>query len=228
MTTQVHFCSLMFILCSLDLAISELFHIATSSTTVEVCNGTCLTLSDFAANISHPSYPYSNISLIFLPGMHYLTLSMSISNADGFKISMSSESTTAQIVCRKSSHIHFNNSQYISISNLEFIGCGGNQVKYVAQFIVEDTKFNDQNIGGTALEITGTATQVINCTFIFNRNGEYKHLMVSIGVRFLFTKTGLAGGAIVATSCRITIIQSRFEIMEQNMVELYLLNNRAS
>ena len=207
---KLYVCSLMLTLCSLNLAANELFHIASTSTSAELCNDPCLTLSELAANVSH--YPHANLTVIFLPGIHYLTVSMSISNTDAF--SMSSESTTAHIMCRKSSRIHFNNSQYISISNLEFIACGGNQVRNVAEFVVEDTKFHGQNnilLGGTALEITGTATQIINSTFKFNTVGEHKNLMVSSGVRFVLPKNGFAGGAIVATSCRIAISRSRFE-----------------
>ena len=200
--------SFLFLLCSLNLTANEVFHITTTSTSADRCTDPCPTLSLFATNLSH--YLYSNITLIFLPGIHYLTVSMSISNVDSF--SMSSEGTTSQIVCRNSSHIHFSNSQYISLSNLEFIQCGGNQVKHVEEFIVEDTKFNGQNIiGGTALEIIETATQIINSTFKFNREGEFKNLIVSIGLRFVMTKDGLAGGAIIATGCRVAISQSRFE-----------------
>ena len=41
---------------------------------------------------------------------------------------MKSENSTAQIKCTNDSSMHFTQSQYIHITNLEFIVCGGNQV----------------------------------------------------------------------------------------------------
>ena len=40
--------------------------------------------------------------------------------------------------------MHFYQSQGIRITNLEFIGCGGNQVRHVEEFVVKDAKFEGQ------------------------------------------------------------------------------------
>ena len=48
------------------------------------------------------------------------------------------------------------------------MGCGGNLVKHVEEFVVEDTKFNSQENGGVALEMVKTTAQIINSTFISN------------------------------------------------------------
>ena len=66
---------------------------------------------------------------------------------------MKSENSTAQIKCANDSHIYFSQSQCIHITNLEFIGCGGNLVKQVEKFVVKDTKFEGQKNSGTALEL---------------------------------------------------------------------------
>ena len=172
MVHQVSFFSLAFLFFFLNQTASEAYHICftANSTLTDLCTTPCLTLSEFAANLSHHYIFYSNTTLLFLPGTHYLTVNVSISNLKNF--SMTSESMTAQVVCRNYSHVHFNHSQYISISNLEFIGCGGNHVEHVEKFLVKNTMFNGQNISSTALEIIETATQIVNSTFKFNRKGK--------------------------------------------------------
>ena len=62
--------------------------------------------------------------------------------------------------------MHFYQSQNIHITNLEFIGCGGNQVRHVEEFVVEDTKFKGQENSGTALELIETTAQIVNSTFL--------------------------------------------------------------
>ena len=78
--------SLVFLLCSLKLAAgdTEVYHITTSS---ELCTapGVCLmTLPEFATNLTR--YLSSNTSLVFLPGIHYLSVNISIANIDNFSL----------------------------------------------------------------------------------------------------------------------------------------------
>lgn len=132
---QIHFFGrLVFFLCALNQASSNIYNITTNSTPTDLCRASCLTLSEFV--IRRNDYLHSDTTLVFLPGEHYLTVNVSVSNID--RLSMISESTTAKIVCGDDSHIHFNCSQYVFLSNLEFIGCGGNRVKRVKEFIVQD------------------------------------------------------------------------------------------
>ena len=62
---------------------------------------------------------------------------------------MKSENSTAQIKCTNDSNVHFSQSQYIHITNLEFIGCGGNQVECVEEFVDKDAKFKGNKYSGT-------------------------------------------------------------------------------
>ena len=141
--------TLLHVLWSLNPAASEVYYISTNPMDPS-CPRPCLTLSQFAMNSSYLLYP--NITLIFLPGIHYFNNAvLTISNVDNF--AMLPENSTAHIACAISSNLYFLHSQYVEISNLEFIGCGGNQVKYVAEFVVQDTKFNGQNYSGTALDL---------------------------------------------------------------------------
>lgn len=99
---------------------------------------------------------------------------------------MTSKIVTAQVECINYSYIHFKYSQFIRLLNLEFIGCGGNQVEHVQEFEVKDSKFRSPNTVGTALEIIETTTQIVNSIFKLNRKGKLKdNINVSIGKRFL-------------------------------------------
>ena len=124
---------------------------------------------------------------------------------------MKSENLTAQIKCTSDSSMHFNQSQSIYITNLEFIGCGRNQVRHVEEFLVEDAKFVGQENSGTALEVIETTVQIVNSTFLSNRNlGLFRECAIfdpEYGCRF----DGFIGGAIIATNSTIEISQSRLE-----------------
>ena len=207
MAHQVSFFSLALLLtCSLNQAASEVYHITANSTSTDPCTAPCLTLSEFTTNLRHYLH-YNTILLTFLPGTHYFTVNLSISNNN---FSMISENKSAQLVCRNYSHIHFYYSQYISISNLEFIGCGGNKVEHVKEFVVKHTKFKGQNNSGTALEIIKTTAQIVNSTFELNRKGN-REPFIAMGKRFSIYTNGFVGGAIIATGCMIIISQSTFE-----------------
>ena len=124
---------------------------------------------------------------------------------------MKSGSSTVQIKCTNDSSMYFSQSQYIHITNLEFIGCGGNQVKHVEKFVVEDTKFQGQENSGTALELIETTAQIVNSTFVSNRKGSYKNF-AAFDPWSDFTVLGFIGGAIVATNnTNIIISQCKFE-----------------
>ena len=122
---------------------------------------------------------------------------------------MKSKNSTAQIKCTKDSHIHFRQLQCIHITNLEFIGCGGNQVKQVEEFMVQDAKFKGQENSGTALEIIETTAQIVNNTFLSNRKGSYRQCVLLFEPGRCFNAS--IGGAIIATNSTIDISQSKFE-----------------
>ena len=203
---MVHFglLTLLVILCSLNQAAGEVYYISPDLCTVQPC----LTLSQFAANLSY--YLHSNTTLVFLPGTHYLRkVNLTLSNVEDFM--MKSGSSTAQIKCTNDSSMYFSQSQCIHITNLEFIGCGGNQVRHVEEFLVNNTKFEGQHNSGTALELIETAAKIVNSTFVSNRKGSYRKFAV-IDPWSGHTIDVFIGGAIIATnSTNITISQSRFE-----------------
>ena len=190
------FLTLVLVSCSLNQATSQtVYHIIANSS--DLCTvRPCLTLSQFAANMSQ--YLHSNTTLVFLPGTHYLSkVNLTLSNVVNF--SMKSEKSIAQIKCTTNEpHIYFSELQCIYISNLEFIGCGGNQVKHVERFIIKNTIFKGQENSGTALTLIETNAQIVNCSFVSNRKGSYTEMYRYIG------------GAIIATNSTICISQSKF------------------
>ena len=201
--------TLSLILCSLNQAASEVYYITTNST--DLCTmQPCLTLSQFAANSSHSLH--SNTTLVFLPGIHHLSkVNLTFSNTDNFV--MKSENSTAQIKCTRYSSLHFYQSQSIHITNLEFIGCGGNQVRHVEEFVVENTKFEGQEKSSTALELIETTAQIVSSTFVSNNIESYKDCGIIFGseLESSCVIAGFIGGAIIATNSTIDITQSKFE-----------------
>ena len=121
---------------------------------------------------------------------------------------MKSENTTAQIKCTSDSSMHFYQSQSIHITNLEFIGCGGNQVKHVEEFMVEDAKFEGQENSGTALKLIEITAQIISSIFLSNRKGLFNGCALQ---GYDYYNCGFVGGAIIATNSTVDISQSRFE-----------------
>ena len=173
----------LFLFYSLNHVTTEEYFIKANST--NLCTPPCMTLTQFFTNFSHSFKP--NVTLILNPGRHYINISAIVSNLTQF--SMTSRHLTAQIACTSSySQIIISHSLNIHITNLEFIGCGGNQLLNVNNFIVRETTFKGQENSGTALELIESTAQIINCTFLSNRQG-----------------------AVIATHSSVNISQSNFE-----------------
>ena len=176
-----------FVVYCVNKADSEMYWITTNSSSLRTAH---LTLSQFAANSD--DYLYPNTTLVFLPGTHYLTETITISNLVNF--SMTSASTTVHLVCTYySDNIHFNHSQYVHITKVEFIGCGGNLVNDVVKLVVQYVLFqgNEHSGGLRVLDLIDTTAQIVNCTFVSNGKGT-------------------VGGGIVANNCKVDIFQSTF------------------
>ena len=189
------------VLCSLNQAASGVYYITSNS--IDLCiMQPCLTFSHFATNSNH--FLHSNTTLVFLPGTHHLSnVNLTLSSVDNFV--MKSENSTARIKCTNGSTMHFYQSQRIHITNLVFIGCGGNQVRHIEEFVVEDTKFEGRDDSSTALELTETTAQIVNSTFKSNRKGSYREC-IEYGPGYgCVPYDGFFGGAIIATNSRIDI-----------------------
>ena len=125
---------------------------------------------------------------------------------------MKADNSTAQIKCASDSYVSFNQSQCIRITNIEFIGCGGNLVNHVEKLVIEDTKFEGQENSGTALELGDTIAEIVDSIFTSNSKGSYRHCPVYL-VPTLHSclASGFIGGAIIATNSTINISHSIFQ-----------------
>ena len=131
----------MFLLVCADFTYSKVHYITPSPNVSCPQEESCLTLSQFAANSS--SYHETNISLLFLPGSHSLDRELSLTYVDIFSMTKDAqENETVFIECTsQSGRFDINETTFASIRGLHFIGCGGNTVTQVDQFVLEDTIF---------------------------------------------------------------------------------------
>ena len=190
-----------FLLYSLHQVDSENYYITANS--IDLCTSSCLTLTEFVTNFSNLSTP--NATIIFGPGVHYLNGSLNVSNSSTF--SMTSESASAQIRCASHSSMVINWIQNVLITNLEFIGCGGNQLLGVERFVASNIIFMGQGNSRTALQLIETTAQITNCTFLSNRHGQ----VVFISTYFGYQYSHELGSAIIATHSNVDISQSIFK-----------------
>ena len=184
-----------------------IYHITTNTTETDFCAVPCLTLSQFAANVSYYLSP-NHTKLIFQSGIHDLDTNITLL-MDLETISITSENLTAQIFCTNHSRLRLSSSQYIHISYVEFIGCGGNQVENVKELVVQDVKFKGQEETETALELINSTAEINNCTFEFNKKGKLRCVSNDPERSCVFEE--MVGAAIIATHSKINISQSMFK-----------------
>ncbi len=184
----------------------------------------CLTLAQFAANSTSYLSNEINISLYFLPGNHSLNGELSLSRVDNFSMTMGIGSYGAVFIECDSQLGRFDISDttFVTIKDLHFVGCGGNRVSQVEQFIVEDTIFEGVEGSGTALLLNEvTAVSIVRSSFISNthgsmfigqeistNNGILRHIY---GYIYLHQDPSLSlGGALYTASSNILIVRSNF------------------
>ena len=131
----------------------------------------CLTLAEIATNSTGYLGNETNISLSFLPGNHSLDGELSLSHADNFSmIKITGGNGTVFIECGNlSGRFNISETTFATIKDLHFVGCGGNRVSQVEQFIVEDTIFEGLEGRGTALVLNEvSAVSIAKSYFISN------------------------------------------------------------
>lgn len=184
---QLNLFTVIYLFCSLSQVTSEEYYI-TANSTEDLCIPPCLTLTQFTTDLSHIFNP--SVTLIFTPGRHYLNVSLVVSNLSHFSMISQAQYSTAQIRCTSFSQIILGHSQNIHITNVEFIGCGGNQIINVDKFVVNKTTFTGQENSAIALELFETTAQIINSTF--------------------------KQGTIIATHSNVNVCQCNFESNESH------------
>ena len=175
----------------------------------------CLTLSAFSTSGSSDV----NTALIMLPGEHSLNVNISISNVENITM-YSLTDISATITCVSSSRFSFDSIALVSIRNVNFMGCGGNMVNDVSEFLLQEVTFRGQPDSGTALTLINTHAEIIDSTFVDYQFGTVMESVESLkvlttNVVWLIVRnvTGIVrvGGVFISTQSNITISQCRFE-----------------
>ena len=184
---------------------SEVYYIAPSPS-YPCPTEPCLTLSQFANNSN--TYLNTNTTLIFLLGNHTLEVKLFVANISILYIL--SDSMSSLITCNHHAMFKFNNIGEVHMRGLTFIGCSGNVVKCVDQFMLQDSSLIGQNKNkGTALDLVESNATFVRSFFTFNKANKLHN---NVTCSHYKTNTQVTtGGAIISTKCNVTIIECVFE-----------------
>ena len=191
----------LFLLVYTDSAYSQVHYYITPSLNVHCPGDPCLTLAQFATNSTSYLYNETDVFLSFLQGNHSLDRELSLSHAD-INLLMTKDKGTAFIKCDSlSGRFNISDAKFATIKDLHFIGCGGNKVSQVEQFIVEDTIFQGVEGSGTALVLNEvTAATIAGGSFMYNTYSTFENQDL------LPTR----GGALYTTFTNVSIVSSKF------------------
>ena len=185
------------------------------TTTEDVCPmQPCTTLSNIATNNFSEVLASDNVTVLnFLAGNHSLSVNLSIVNTNSFIMYSSTASVgTVVIECKKSSHIFIRFVRYVFVSNIEFVGCGGNTLESVDAAVLLSLRFEGLPGSRTALQLIETSTKIMNCTFTSNTVGSFHeqiqyHIIFTLGI----APSVMAGGALVSIHSNVSISHSIFD-----------------
>ena len=173
-TGHVHF--LLFYLVCADSTNSQVHYYITPSLNVPCPTGDpCLTLVQFTTDSTSYLGNETNISLSFLPGYHSIHRELSLSHADNFSMTkVTGGNGTVFVECgSQSGMFNISETKLAMIKDLHFIGCRGNGVSRVEQFIVEDTTFEGVEGRGTALVLNEvTDASIATSSFLSNKHAS--------------------------------------------------------
>ena len=175
----------------------------------EVCCNS-ITLTDFAALGTNLT---EDIVLFLQPGLHILAVNFEIHdlNISMVPLAVDSESPS-EIQCVDDSRFIFTGSNYISIANITFNGCGGNQIIDVDSFEMQGVCFNGLKTNETGLKLINTKGEITGCVFSYFTTGSYRsvqrHSNFSPNIRQVLHV--YVGGAIIVDRSNVSIILSVF------------------
>ena len=215
---------LLFLLVYADSANSQQAHYyITPSLSVHCPGDPCLTLPQLAANSTSYLGNETNVSLFFLPGNHSLDGELSLSHADNFSMTkVIGGNGTVFVECgNQFGRFNISETTFAMMKDLHFVGCGGNKISQVEQFIVEDTIFEGVEGRGTALVLNQvTDASITRSSFLSNVHAStFEHHEISPYARdqeilnylYLNRNSSLAvGGALYTAFSNVSIVSSKF------------------
>ena len=176
----------------------------------------CVTLSQFAANTSIQQE--TDMTLILLPGNHSLTMSISITNLNEFRM-QTIEGFYAEIMCTESANVYLHHIHQVYISGVKFLGCQGSLFEFINQISMENLAFTSQYSSGAALELDKiVSAHIIGSHFISNTAGTYrsniellKYLKSEDSSYYYIDTQAKIGGALITTRSNVYITECLFE-----------------
>ena len=211
-----------------DFTHSEVHYYITPSPNASCPQGPCLTISQLTSDSSSNE---TNVSLFFLPGNHILDLELSLPHADNFSMTKEAQDNESVFIkcMSQSGRFILNETTFALVKGLHFIGCGGNTVTQVKQFILEDTIFHGMEGGDMALVLNEVAdVSIVRSSFLSNSYGRYKDHSEFSGLEHVLSylslewsaqpsETVLASGALYVAFSNVWIDGTNFD---RNRAEL--------
>ena len=148
----------------------DLYYIKTNANNEHNCSEPCLTLNDFVVNTTR-NVNHHNISLIFLPGNHSLDFDLHLSSKE--MVFMSSKlPSKVWVLCEKIKQFQYSNVNRVEIRNIQFFGCGGNNI--ITTYLIFDgcNFYNVQSLNAASqvlLVSLNSIVEIRNCGFVGNR-----------------------------------------------------------
>ena len=136
----------------------------------------------------------------------------------------------------QSGRFNVSETTFVKIKGLHFIGCGGNKISQVEQFIVEDTIFQGVEDSGTALVLNKvTDASIARCLFLSNTYGSiskrlgrthYAEGQEILNYLYLKRNPSLAvGGALYTAFCSLSVVSSKFTDTAETGGALFAYNS---
>ena len=176
-------------------------------------NSACITLSQFAANSNHNE---TDISLLFLPGNHTLDGELFLSQVNHLSMTKDGlDNETVFVECSSySGRFHISETTSFSIMDLNFIGCGCNNVSQVKRLTITRSTFQGVQEENTVLMLNDVSVAtIVETAFLSN---SLDHLNISGFIKFtetldyVFFQRSTPIGALYVAFSNVSVISSRF------------------
>ena len=198
---------------SIVFAESDIRYILPSTNGATCPSTNCIVLSHTAEN-NYTFISGSNSILLFLPGNHTLTASLTIQNLSSFMMIVNKGFLRPVINCEQSANFLFLSISHVRIDGLSLNGCFNNRVSMVDDLIIKDsTMMGNRKVSGRAFVVTDST--IIATGSVFESFNEALYLLQSSAYisncSFINNRALMKGGALHIEDCyNITIEFSTF------------------
>ena len=204
------------------LIVLQLFSLSLSQTSYTITPGSmpqkschdCLTLQQFATNVSHRLDDSTILTL--QPGRHLLTLGLVVSNVTMFDMSCnySTSSQTCTLQCNQNAQLVFDSILYVHIRNIDLLECSGSKVSNTENFTLSNTSFTGSIhvTSGSALEILESTALLCDCSFTNYFYGTHRGIIANIpqSTVTVHKTEKWIGGALIVNRSNISIFKGNF------------------